>query len=228
MRELPDFGTLLTRLAANRNLVIDGEPSEPMVLRRLAPVLGLHTADLFVMAGMEVPDDLAPRDEKAGALLDELVRYAVELPPERRSGVLQYARSLPRSQRTSPPAEPPVYEQYAPSAGAVLVRLLHNRNLHATASVKILCQLAKVGPLSAATMGGIGHGRVELTPQLVAGFATLLAIPGADLAALTGIEPAHGGPPLDPAAPEVAQLIWEVRSLTADQVGQVIDEVKPR
>ena len=60
MTELPDFETLLARLAANRNLVIDSEPPEPMVLRRLAPVLGLHTADLFVMAGMEVPTTSHP------------------------------------------------------------------------------------------------------------------------------------------------------------------------
>jgi hypothetical protein len=171
-----------------------------------------------------VPDDLAPRDEAAGDLLDDLVDAALELPRERRSDLLQYARSLPRTPRTAPLPEPPAHERYAPSAGGVLVRLLHNRNLHASAAVRILSALAKVGPLSAATIGSIGHGRVELTPRLVAGFATLLAIPGADLAALTGVEPVHIGPPLDPGAPEIAELIWDVRSLTAAQVRQVIDE----
>ncbi|MFC9293805.1 hypothetical protein ACFTWH_35965 [Streptomyces sp. NPDC057011] len=40
---------------------------------------------------------------------------------------------------------------------------------------------------SAATYGQVGHGRVELTPDLVADFATVLGIRADDLAALTGI-----------------------------------------
>jgi hypothetical protein len=84
MAEGEDFGVLLGRLAERRQLDLDvlaqsadvgeselasllrgGGPSSSL-LRRLAPALGLHTPDLFVVAGVDVPDDLAPLDPTAG------------------------------------------------------------------------------------------------------------------------------------------------------------------
>src|SRR5947208_13060237 len=75
-----NFGVLLQRLADHRQLdiallaqraqatesevhrAVGGEAPTPSLLRRLAPVLGLHAADLFVSAGVAVPDDPRPGD----------------------------------------------------------------------------------------------------------------------------------------------------------------------
>ena len=69
----------------------------------------------------------------------------------------------------------------------------------------------------------MGAGRKELTPGLLADYATVLGIPLADLAALTDIEPPDPPPPQNPAAPHVAELIWDVRRLTIQQVRQASD-----
>jgi hypothetical protein len=79
MAELLSFGTRLTRLFEYRKLDLGtvaraaGVPEselaavlgdvgapDPSLLRQLAPALRLYTADLFVIAGLAVPDDLAP------------------------------------------------------------------------------------------------------------------------------------------------------------------------
>jgi hypothetical protein len=84
----PEFGALLARLSDHRKLDIralcqladvaeselqaafDGTPPSPSLLRRLAPVFSLHTADLFAIAGLAVPDDLAPLDPTAGGVAE--------------------------------------------------------------------------------------------------------------------------------------------------------------
>lgn len=117
-------------------------------------------------------------------------------------------------------------ERYQPGIGAVLVRMLGNRNLDWTGGVWTLGLLTGHVYLSAATIGMVGHGRKELTPDLLAGFATVLDVPADDLASITGMEPAGDIPPPNPAAADVAELIWEVRRLNADQVRQVCDEAE--
>src|SRR5215470_17182324 len=96
------FGALVARLADRRRLSVSalsrladvsesdllplfdsGTPSPP-VLRRLATALELHTADLFAIAGVDLPEDLAPMDREAGQHVPDLVRHAVALPPEKR------------------------------------------------------------------------------------------------------------------------------------------------
>ncbi|OZV84426.1 hypothetical protein CA850_00765 [Micromonospora echinospora] len=51
-----------------------GEVSGQSVLRRLAPALGVHTADLFILAGLDVPSGLAPCVAPADSVLDHVVR----------------------------------------------------------------------------------------------------------------------------------------------------------
>lgn len=206
--------------------MFDGVVPSPSLLRRLAPALRLHVADLFVIAGVAVPEELAPLDANARVWVRRLVGRAVYLSPEHRRRLLRLVRSLPQWDRTQPVPPPQKREQYEPGFGAVLVRMLGNRNLDWSGGVWALGLLTRHLYLSAATIGMVGHGRKELTPDLLVGFATVLGIPADDLAAITGIEPAGDISPPNPAAAEVAELIWEVRRLTADQVRQVCDEAE--
>jgi hypothetical protein len=244
MTEQPGFGVLLERLSQHRELdiaglsrsaqvpeselraVLGGAIPSSSLLRRIAPAFSLHTADFFVMSGLPVPDDLAPLDAKAGSIVDTLVRVAVRLGVEHRRRLRGYVRSLPQHGRSRGTQTLPVYEQYEPSLGAIFVRMLRNRNLDWSSSARILFHLAGVGPLSASTVGAIGHGRKELSPELLVGFATVLAIPADDLAALAGMGLDDRPPSVKSDATDVGELIWDVRRLAADQIRQVCDAAK--
>jgi hypothetical protein len=237
MTEHPNFGILLGRLANHRKMdigdlprlagitetefqaVLDGAAPSPSLLGRLAPALDLHAADLFVIAEVAVPEELAPLDPTAGVRVPELVRQAMVLPPEGIALVRRFARSLPRPTRVRPATATPVYP---PSFGAVVVRLLGNRNLNWPASAKTVFHLTGLA-LAASTIGAIGHGRKELAPDLLAALATALDISAGDLAALTGVDLPEGTPRPTPPA-EVAELIWDARHLSADQVRQARDK----
>ena len=186
----------------------------------------MHTADFFVMSGLSVPDELAPLDVKGGPIVDALVRVAIRLEVEQRRRLREYVRSLPQHGRSQQAQTLPAYEQYEPSVGAIFVRMLRNRNLDWSSSARILFHLAGVGPLSASTVGAIGHGRKELSPELLVGFATVLAIPADDLAALAGTGLDDRTPSVKSDATDVGELIWDVRRLTADQIRQVCDAAK--
>ncbi|MET7337116.1 hypothetical protein [Nonomuraea sp. NPDC005650] len=179
--------------------------------------------DLFVLAGMPVPDELTPLDAEAGSWTASLVNQAVCLRPEFIDQLRGLARSLPQHPRTRPYPPPKPYEQYDPSFGAALVRMLANRNLHWTPAAKTLYSLTGLG-LSSVTIGQIGHSRKELSPDLLARLATVLGIPAGDLAAVTGIGLPMEAPPAHSAAADLAGLVWDVRRLTAEQVQQICDE----
>ncbi|WP_406472604.1 hypothetical protein [Streptomyces sp. NBC_01615] len=118
-----------------------------------------------------------------------------------------------------------MYEQYEQGFGGVLVRMLSNRNLGWMGTARTFVHLTG-RYWSASTYGMVGHGRKELTPDLLADFATVLGIPADDLAVLAGIDLPDGAPPQNPAAADVAKLMWDVRRLTAVQVQQVSDTVE--
>lgn len=241
METLPAFGVQLMRLAALRNVdigplarraavrepaitsVLDGGEPEPSMLRRLAPVLDLHTSDVFVIAGQRVPDDLAPLDPSAASGIGWLAWSLTYLPravPE----LHQLVRSMPRQPRPEqPPAPTPSYGQYPNSPGGLVLRLLENRNLNWMGAARYLFGLGRGSMLSGSTIGMIGGGRKALTPDLLAGFAAFLDIPSRDLSALTGIDLTGDHPPAHPDAPEAAKLIWSARGLTAEQLRQVQD-----
>jgi hypothetical protein len=238
MTGYPGFGVLLARLSDHRRLdidalsrlagipgpelraVFDGVPPNPSTLRQLAPAFGLHAADLFVLAGVAVPDELAPLDAEARGTLPHLVRRAMCLAPEQRRGLRQFVGALPQERRTQPVRAPRAYEQYGPGFGGVLVRMLGNRNLDRMGTARTFVHLTG-RYWSAATYGVVGHGRKELTPDLLADFATVLGVPADDLAALTGIGLPAATPPQNPATADVARLVWDLRRLTAAQVHQV-------
>ncbi|MEU7873508.1 XRE family transcriptional regulator [Dactylosporangium sp. NPDC049140] len=241
MKKLPTFGVQLMRLADLRGVdvgslarratvaeteimsVLDGGEPDPLLLRRLAPALGLHQSDLFVIAGRQVPDDLAPLDATAASVISSLAWSLTYLPravPE----LHQLVKSLPQQPRPQgPPPPTPSYQQYPSSVGGLVLRLLHNRNLNWIGSAKYLFGVGGGNMLSASTIGMIGHGKKTLTPELLAGFAAFLDISSRDLSALTGIDLTSAGPPIHPDSAEAAELIWNARRLTVDQLRQVDD-----
>lgn len=202
----------LQRLLASRGIGDAG--SSPAVLRRLALVLGLHTPDLFVIAGQPLPADLAPARGPRAHSVGLLVTGALALRPGDRREVHEFVRSLPvhRPAPEATPADP------ADGPGPLLVRLLRNRNIH-PANAELLLLMG--GPyVSDSTVVLLGQGEVEVTPQLVSGFAGILGLHPDDLAALTGVRPDPESRP-HPYAPELSRLAWDARRLTGEQLSEV-------
>jgi hypothetical protein len=237
MSEYPGFGILLARLLESRELdaqslpgtenergelraALDGAAPGRPLLQWLATALGMHVPDLYVIAGMEVPPELAPLDAKAGPRTARLVWQAGQLPREGVSELLELARSLPQQDRAEPFPPPRKYEQYPPGFGGMLARMLATRNLNWESSVKVLIAVS-LGRVywSAATVGLVGRGRKEVTPALATVFAAALGIAAGHLAAIGGMRlPADSEIPLNPSADAMAELTWEARRLTSEQV----------
>lgn len=206
--------------------MIDGEGTpDPQVLLGLSSALDLNLADLFVIANVPVPEELAPLASEAGGLVPSVVQIAAKLPPHSRRRLLELARSLPQCERARPVPEPKDYERYPSGFGGILVRMLENRNLKWVASAKLLYILGGSPPMSAHVIGALGQRRREVTPRLVADFAAVLGISAQDLAAVGGIEIHEEEFPVSPAAAELAMLIWETRRLAREQVRQLADQV---
>lgn len=150
-----------------------------------------------------------------------LVRAAIGLSPEGKLDLLDFVKSLPRSPRVHSVSPPKRYEQYPPGFGGTLVRLLANRNLNWESSVRILLLVTEGRVyLSAATIGQVGRGQIAISSDLFSGIAAILGIPADDLAILGGVNLRTGEPPAQSVAAYVAALVWEVRSLTAEQIRQ--------
>jgi hypothetical protein len=241
VKKLPAFGVQVMRLAELRGVdvgslarratvaeteitsVLDGGDPDPLLLRRLAVALDLHQSDLFVIAGRQVPDDLAPLDATAASVIGSLAWSLTHLPRAVRE-LHQLVQSLPQqpcAQGSPPPT--PLSRQYPSSAGGLVLRLSHNRNLNWIGCAMYLFGLGRGNMLSASTIGMIGHGKKAMTPELLAGFAAFLDISSGDLSALTGIDLTSAGPAVHPDAAEAAALIWNARRLTAGQLRQVCD-----
>ena len=118
-----------------------------------------------------------------------------------------------------------MYEQYDPGAGAVLMGLLANRNLNWSSTAKVLSLLGGVH-LAASTIGALGHGRKDMTPDLLPAFALVLGMRIDDLAAFFTVEPSDSGAVSTLATADIADLIWDVRGLTRDQVQQVVSKAE--
>ncbi|MGW1215706.1 hypothetical protein ACWD5F_39370 [Streptomyces sp. NPDC002499] len=235
MTERPDFGGMLARLLDHRGLgaqeladradstadevraVLAGEPPVEGLHQRLAPALGFHAVDLFILAGLAIPDDLAPLDAEAGRWASHLVMNAVHLPAAGRRELLQIIRSLPQEERRStfiPTGLAPLPEDSRP--GDQVIRMFWYRNLNWTGMAHTLSVVTPTY-LSASTYGVISDGRKGLTPRLVTDFAALLGIDASELAKLTGIHLPESPPPAPPEAVDAAALLWEIRRLSAAQ-----------
>lgn len=236
MTEHPGFSVMLAWLLDHRELsvqeladragltanevraVLAGEAPSEGLLRRIAPAVGFHTVDLFILAGLAVPDDMAPLDAAAALWAPSIVMRAVHLPAAARHELLQLIRSLPQEERLSVFAP----KRLAPLAdpGGSVIRMLQYRNLSWAGMARTLAVMTPTY-LSASTYGGIGSGRKELTPRLVTDFAALLGIGAQELAVLTGVDLREVPPPPAPEAVDAAALLWEARRLSAAQARHV-------
>jgi hypothetical protein len=247
----PGFGVLLTRLLAHRGTdvaalssssslseaelesVLAGGPVSDAQLRALAPVLGLHTADLFVIANVAVPEDLTPLDRAAGSVAERIIHLVLALPSEQRAHIRRLVEQLPQEPRPqedpSKTPVPRVYDLEAAGFGAMLVTMLcSNRNLHSImAAAKTVATMTSGDMyLSAATYPLIGSGRAELHPRWVASLAMVLGIAAGDLAAITGIELDESLVREDPVVTETAELLWKLRRVSAAQATHVHEQAR--
>jgi DNA-binding Xre family transcriptional regulator len=203
--------------------VLDGGVPKREILDRLAAAFSWHPEDIYVTASLPLPDDMAPVDPAAGKLIYTLVDEAMRLSLTGRGELRQFARSLPQRPRAgNHPVAAPEWRQFPPGFGAIMVRFLENRNLDWLPAVYVLHRVTRLY-LSAVTIGSIGRGSKELTPDELAEFSIVLGITAGDLAALAGIELSAELEPPNPEAAQIPELIWAVRRLTAAQVQQVID-----
>ncbi len=232
------FGDLLTRLVERRGtgvaslsrscgiapsdlrLVLEGARPSEVQLRDLAPALGLRTADLFVMAGVTVPQDLTALDPQARTAIPNLLHLMRALPPDQRQRIYQLAAQLPQEPR--PPSTcvkpPTVIDRDRGGLGAMLVSMLWiNRNVYSRAAQVMHTLTRGQMYLSVSTYIAMGRGRARLRPQWIAHFAAAFGIAVGDLAAITGTDLSDVSVPHDPVGVELAELLWNLRRLSASQ-----------
>ncbi|GAA1653655.1 hypothetical protein [Actinoplanes couchii] len=217
MTGLVPFGIRLARLLELRGLPsLDPETTvDDTLLRRLGPELGLHTADLFLFAGLEVPEDLAPAQLEHRLRVKRLLWSAGRLDPAAFARVRGFVRELPaRPVRRDRPF-PDDGDDATP--GVVLRRLLANRNIRMDSQV--LMVLGGGPYVSTSTYWMATAGRIPLADRFVNPIARLIGISVGELAALLGIEAAEipWGQP-HPLLPELVDLAWALRRLDDEQV----------
>ncbi|MCW6007419.1 helix-turn-helix transcriptional regulator [Micromonospora sp. CPCC 205371] len=200
--------------------VMTGSASpSPDLVGKLAPALDIHTADLFVIAGLPVPDELASAWPTSPRDVGSILHAALTMNAKQRSQLEALVRSLPVQPRTeSAPAD-----DLLDTPGALLVRLLRNRNIRPRPYIAWLLHTIGDGPyVSDSTIAQLGTGRVVITPQYVTAFAYLLGYRPADVVALTGVGPVVEGARVHPEHAEIAALAWRARQLSSDQLSYVI------
>ncbi|MFJ3897571.1 hypothetical protein [Streptomyces sp. NPDC090083] len=227
--EYPNSDILLARLVQSQDsgpskvelppIRVSEVPGEEF-LNRLAEKVGMQSHDLFLVAGLTIPDDALHFDEAASRELPELVQRALSLPAPSRQRLRDHAGSLAEMPRADSPRGKRPFEQYPPGFGSLLVRMLALRNLGWSSAAKVMYLMSGVY-VSAATIGAVGRGAKELDAELLGGFAAVLGIPVAVLASLTGMGEVAAGRTQPAETTDAAALLWDVRHLTAAQVRQV-------
>ncbi|MEU8002262.1 hypothetical protein AB0B66_13960 [Catellatospora sp. NPDC049111] len=196
--------------------ILKGAAPSPDLLHRLVPALNIHVADLFVIAGLPVPPELASAWPTSPWNVGTILRYAMALSPERRSRLDEAIRSLPAEPRTETAPD----DGFPDQPGALLIRLLRNRNIRPNA--RLLAEVGDGPYVADSTVAMLGPGRVVVTPRYVTAFAHLLGYAPADLVALTGVGPVHEQATAHPASAELAALAWNARRLTSAQLSNLV------
>ena len=242
--ECPSFDVVLARLMERRGLgvielagragvteaglraVLGGAVPGEAQLRRLAPALGMHKADLLAIAWADVPEDLAPLEPRDAYALAHLAGHAARLSPEQVRELRERVRLMPWEQPAQPAGPPRPLERPRRSPGGVLTRLFANRNLGRRAAYAIMAVTGR--GLSPSTVWMAGYGSKELSGEELADYISVLDISAGDLSAVTGVGLPAVAPRRPPGTTETARLIWDVRRLSAEQVRTVRDAAKPR
>lgn len=233
---MSSFGTRLARLLQHKGTdvdamssyggldlkpVIEGLEPSTLLLERLAPVLGLHVQDVFVLAGVALPEELAALDPAAGTPAIDIAFATMSLTVERIREFERLVKSLPQEERRKP-ASPS--KRYGPGTGSFLLGMLDNRNLARHHTAKAL-YLGSGGGLYLSEEA-VRHALVRdrpLTPDQFAGFARVLGIPMADLAILTGFDQPLGNVSEESTLIMAVELLWELCRLSAEQARHVAD-----
>ncbi|MFF2045676.1 hypothetical protein ACFVVX_35175 [Kitasatospora sp. NPDC058170] len=240
MTELPGFADLAARLLDHHGLepadlarraevagaelaaVLDGAAPDQALLRRLAPALGLDTADLFEIAALPLPEDLAPAGGMATTSIVGIVRFGKALPADRRAELRSFVASLPPTRQTGRIEGLPAAAPDPRSPGNLLMRMVAARNLGWTGTAKVF-RLLTGRHWMADAYGRIATGAAALTPDLVADFAIVLGLPADGLAALLGMPLAQEVPRPDEAVADSALLLRDLRRLGVEQLREAED-----
>lgn len=206
-------------LRSELDAVFAGSAASPSLVRRLAPILGMHTADLFVIAGLELAEDLVAASGTGSWHVGAVLERAAGLSPRSLRRLHEFVRSLPEH----PPAWPPIppRHSYLLGPGEMLLRLLRNRNIRPY-SPRVLYFIGDGPTVSYSTMAMLGRGRTQLTPQYVTAFASVLGVPENDLAVIVGVSAATETR-LHRNHVKLALLAWDARRLTGEQLSEVLD-----
>jgi hypothetical protein len=137
--------------------------------------------------------------------------------PQQRDRLHELVQSLP----VQPRQQPAPADDFPEIPGALLLRLLRNRNIRPY-NAYILAAVGGGPYVSDATIAGLGTGHIVITPQYVTAFAHLLGYSPEDMVALAGVGPAANDAPVHPASHEIAALAWNARRLTSDQIADVL------
>jgi hypothetical protein len=198
--------------------VVGGAKPSADIVRKLAPAMGIHTADLFVIAGLQVPVDEASAWPTETWNVGPILGLAARMTPQQRGRLEDLIRSLPVESATGPAAG----DDYPDGPGALMLRLMRNRNIRPF-NPKILAILG--GPhASGSTIEMLGPGRVVMTPQYVTALAYLLGYTPQDTVAIIGVGPVAEDVRVHPASADLARLAWNARRLTTEQLSQVMHE----
>lgn len=147
-----------------------------------------------------------------------MVRSFIALGPEQQAEVLQLVASMPAEGPMAPVQTPP-HVVYPSGPGGILMRLAQNRGLGWSATAQTL-GVTTGRYWSAATYGGVGHGRVALSSELLGDFSALLDISEEDLTAVTGTGFPFFATERKTASQRVGDLVWQERCLSGSQLGQ--------
>ncbi|MFE2149171.1 hypothetical protein [Streptomyces lavendulae] len=214
----PEPDVRLARLADAVGLPPAWPPADQF-LDDLAQRTGLHTHDLLLVADLPLPETAWLFDETAGAS-SSLVSHSLALTASGRQQLRTRARSMTAPVGALTPWKPRPHEEYPPSFGSLLLRMLALRNLNWSGAAKVMCLMSGVCK-AASTIGAVGRGAKQLDAEMLDGFAATLGIRVAVLAHLTAIRPSGEHREPAPEVVDTASLIWDIRHLTWDQEGEL-------
>lgn len=203
--------------SAELGSIIRGAAPSPEILHRLAPALGIPVADLFVIAGQPVLPEHSSAWPTTPWDVGTVLSQAIGLGRERRGWLEAAIRSLP----VAPRAEPAPADDFLDQPGALLIRLLRNRNIRPNA--RLLLEIGDGPYVADSTIARLGPGLVVVTPRYVTAFAYLLGYTPAEMVALTGVGPVDEEAKPHPASAELAALAWQARGLSSEQLSHLDD-----